>query len=139
MLFRQGDEVRHQLVSLNAEVALGFGDHVEAVADSVDCGQERVRQLHVQQHRSVPEHGEQVLALVGHVLQVAETKESAGALDGVHGPEDRAELVAVFGVGLKRDKRRVEPVERFCALHQELLNYLVFVVAHGLRPLALHP
>ena len=82
---------------------------------------------------AVAELDQQVLAGVGHPLEVVERQEAARALDGVDRAEDAAEQLARAGCALEGDEVAVQLVQVLVALHEELLDDVVHALHSALR------
>ena len=86
--------------------------------------------LGIQGQHAVAQLGQEVLAGVGHTLELLEAEKAARPLHRMDGAEDRGDDLTVAGVLLEQQELLVEPVEVLVALDQELLHQAV-KVAHG--------
>src|SRR5207237_191699 len=96
-------------------------------------GQQAAGNGRVQHELPFAQLAEQVLAGVGHRLQVDVAQEAARALDGVDGAENARQPFAMLRLGLQRDEVAVELIEVFVTLDEKLLDDVV-QLGHAPRP-----
>ena len=109
------------------DIALFTGplDGLQDGVDRVGHGQQRVGDLRGHLLQAVSQSGQQALPDVGDLLQVGETQEPTGPLDGVDRTEHAGQQFMSGRVVLELDQLLGQLFEVLVAFHQELRDNLV--------------
>jgi hypothetical protein len=95
--------------------------------DLIDAAQDQGDGVGADFDLAVAELAEHVFAGMSHFFEARQTKEPAGALDGVHHAEDVLQDAAVVRMALKPHQFLVQKTERLCGLGHEFHEQIVHV------------
>lgn len=123
-----GDEV----VVARCPLGAGLLDGGQQAADGIGQREQGARDRRAPGQGGVAQEAEQVLPRVGHALQLRETEEAAGALDGVDPAEDAGQEDGVARVALQRQQIGIQRVDDLVALDEELLDDVSRLIHHAL-------